>query len=93
MNQGEISSRCAFISLNNAYFNSQCLSNVKRLFSARLSQKKHDQLRFDRKFYQDEVLVSFTATLPNITTDIRTGKQIYSTSLSKRKGFSTKTRS
>ena len=33
LNQGEISAQCSFIFLNDLDFNSQCLSNAKRLFS------------------------------------------------------------
>ena len=40
--------------------------------------------------YQDAVLVSFTATPPDITTANHTGKEIFSPSLIKRKGFAKK---
>ena len=42
------------------------------------------------KSYQNSVLVSFTATPPNITTDIHTGEQISSPLSIKRKAFEAK---
>ena len=71
-------------------FNSQSLSNVKRLLYETSSPKKHGQVSFDKKGYQDAVLFSFTATPPTITTVIHTGEQISSPFSSKRKGFDTK---
>ena len=35
--------------------------------------------KFWQKSFQDEVIFSFTATPPKITTDAHTGEQIYST--------------
>ena len=62
--------------MNETDFNSECLSNAKRLFYETLSPKNHGQVIFDKKGYQDAVLVSFTATSPAITTSTHTGKQI-----------------
>ena len=72
LNQGELAVHCSFIGINHAYFNSQFLFNAKQIFSETLSPKKRGQASFDKKGYQDTVLVSFTTTLPNITTDINT---------------------
>ena len=36
--------------------------------------KKHSQVRFDKIFYQDAILVLFGATPPNIITDIHIGE-------------------
>ena len=81
-----------FIGMNDAYFNSQCLSCEKRVFSETLSPKDHGQVSFDKNVYKYAVLVSFTATPPAITTATKNGLQIYSTSSIKRKGFATKLR-
>ena len=59
----------------------------------RMKPKKHGQVGFDKKCYQDAVLVSFTATPPDITTVTHTGERIYSPSSSKSKGYPTKLRS
>ena len=77
MNQGEISNQCSFIDLNYAYIDPQCLSNTKHLFPEILSPKHHGQVSFDKKGYQDAVIVSFTATSTTINTAIHTGEQIY----------------
>ena len=76
-NQDETSSNYSFIGLNDAYFNSRCFSNAIFLFSETLPPKHHGQVSFDKKGYQDAVLVSFTATPPNITTAINNGEQIH----------------
>ena len=73
LNQGGISDQCSFTGLNYADFNSQCLSNAKRLFSETLSPKHYGQVTFCKKCYQDAVQVSFTATPPNIITATHTG--------------------
>ena len=73
LNQGELSDHCSFNGLNEADFNLRCLSNAKRLFSETLSPKKSGQVRFDKKVYQYTVLVSFTATPHDITTNIYNG--------------------
>ena len=74
LNQGEISSDCSFISMNNAYFNSHFIPNSKLLFSETSSPKNNGQVSFDKKGYQYAVLVSFTATPHVIITDTHTGK-------------------
>ena len=76
MNQAELSDYCSFIGRKNADFNFQLLSNVKYLFSEKLSPKEHSQVIFDKKGYQDAVLVSFTVTPPAITTAFQTGEHI-----------------
>ena len=73
MNQGELSDHCSFIGINDADFNSQCLSYSKRFFYENLSPKNHSQVSFEIKVYQDSVLVSFASALPNITTAIHAG--------------------
>ena len=73
LNKGELAARYSFISLNDADFNSYSLSNAKRLFYETLSPKKHGQVSFDKKGYQDIILVSFTASPPKITTAIHKG--------------------
>ena len=90
MNQGELAAHCPFIGLKCADFNSQCLSNAKYLFSETLSPKNHGQVSFDKKGYHDAVLVSFTATPPNITTTIHTREKTPSLSSIRRKDFPTK---
>ena len=70
LNRGELSFRCSFICLSDANFNSRCLSNAKSLFSETLSPKQHGQVSFDKKGYQDAVLVSLNETPPD------TGEQI-----------------
>ena len=92
LNQGEISSHYSFIGLNDVYFNSQCLPKSKCLFFETLSPNNHSQVSLDNKGYQYEVLVSFTATLPTITTVTHRGK-ISSLLSSMRKGSDTKLRS
>ena len=87
LNQVEITAHCSFIGLNYSDFNSQCLSNVKHSFSEMLSPKNHSQVSFDKKGYQDTVLVSFTATTPAITTNIHNGKHISFPSSMNRKDF------
>ena len=89
MNQGKNSYHCSFIGLNGADFNSHCLSNSKRLFPETLSPKKHGQVSFDKKGYQDAVLVLFTAKPSVITTANHTGEQISSPSSSKMTVFAT----
>ena len=89
LNQGEAYAHCSFIGLNDAYFNSQCLSNEKRLFSENLLPKNHSQESFDKKSHQDAVMVSFTTTPPSITIAIHIGEEVYSPNSSYRKGFST----
>ena len=79
--------------MNVVYFNPKCLSNENILLYQTLSPKKHRQVIFDKIGYQYKVLVSITATSPNITTDIHAGEQIYSPLSSKRKCFATKSRS
>ena len=79
--------------MNYSYFNLQCLSNAKGLFSETLSPKKNGQVSFDKTNYQGAVLVSFDATPPNINTDTHTGKNIYFLLSSNRKVFATKLRS
>ena len=73
MNQGELDAHCLFIGMNDAGFNSRCLSNVKRLFSETLSSKHIGQLRFDKEDHHDAVLVFFTITPPKTTTANHTG--------------------
>ena len=90
LNLGELSYHCSFIGLNDVDFNSRCLFNAKYLFSEMLSPKNHGQVSFDQNNNQDAVLLSFTETLPNITTDTHTREQISSPLSSKRKYFATK---
>ena len=78
LNQGDISYHCSFIGINDADFNSQCLSNAKRLYSETLSPKKHGQLSFDKKFIRMQAwfhLLQHLLTLPQLFT---LGKQIFS---------------
>ena len=66
---------------------------MQKLYFLKLyHQNNHGQGSFDKKNYQDAVLVSFTETPPTITTSNNTGKKISSTFSSKRKGFATKLR-
>ena len=90
LKQGGLAPYCSSIVLNNADFNSKWLSNAKSLFSETLSPKKHDHVSFDKEGYHDAVLVLFTATPPNITTDIHTGEQISYPLSIKRKAFDAK---
>ena len=90
MKKGEISAQCSFIVMNYAFLNSQCISNSNNLFSETVPPKKHGQVNFDKKGYQDALLVLFTATTLAITTDTQTGERIYSPKPNTRKGFSTK---
>ena len=76
LNQGKLSDNCSFIGLNDEDFISQCLFNANCLSSEMLSPKKYGQVIFDKKGYQDAILVSFTATTPTITTDTYTVEQI-----------------
>ena len=79
LNQDELAAHCSFIVMNDADFNSWYLSNAKHLFSKTLSPKNHGEVSFDKKGYQDAVLVSFTEIPPTITTYIHTrGKNIFS---------------
>ena len=48
LNQGELDTFCSFIFMNDKYFNSQCLSNEKRLYSKTLSPKNHGHVSFDK---------------------------------------------
>ena len=89
MNQGELAFCCSFLALDDTYFNSKCLSDGKTLLSETLSSKRHGQVSFDKRWYQDEILVSFTAKYRKITIAINTGKQISSLLSSKRKVFDT----
>ena len=59
--------------------------NTKCLFSETLSPKNHSRVSFDKKVYQDDVLVSLTETLTTITTANHVGEQIYSPLSIKRK--------
>ena len=77
LNQGELSDQCSFIGLKYSDLDPQCLFNTKHLFPEMLSPKHHGQVSFDKKGYQDAVIVSFTAKPPTITTAIHTGEQIY----------------
>ena len=52
---------CSIYSMRNVYF------------MKRYHQKKHVQVSFHKKVYQDAVLVSFTETPPDITTSTHTG--------------------
>ena len=47
----------------------------------------------DRKVYEDAILVSFTSTPPDTTTDTNTCRQISSPSSNLSKGFDTKLQS
>ena len=87
MNQGELAAHYSFIDMNGANFNLQCLSNANILFYEILSPKHHGQVSFDKKGYQDTVLVSFTATRPDITTATHAAGKIYYTSSIKRFGW------
>ena len=62
----------------------------KPLFAETLSPKNHVQVSFDNKCYQYAVQVSFTATLPTVTTHIHTGKKMSSLASSKKRRFATK---
>ena len=73
LNRGELAAQFSFIGLNDANFNSQCLSNAKCLFYETLSPKKHGKVIFDKKGYQYAVLFSFTAITPVITTATHRG--------------------
>ena len=53
LKQEKNSAHCSFIGMNDAYFNSQCLYNAKRLLSEILSSKKHGKVSFDKKVYHD----------------------------------------
>ena len=55
-----------------------------------LSSKNHSQVIFDKKGYQDTVLLSFTATPLAIVAATRFKEIIYSLLSSKRKGFATR---
>ena len=78
MNQGDFDAQCSFISMNGADLNSQCISNAKRLFYETLPPKNHGKVSFVKKVYHDAVLVLFTATPTEITTDTNTGGKICS---------------
>ena len=49
LDQGEHSAHCSIIGPNDAHFNSQRLSNAKRLFSETLSPKNNSEVSFDKK--------------------------------------------
>ena len=68
LNKGELSTNCLFIGMDDTDINSQCLSNKKDSFYEALSPKKHVQVSFDKKGYQDAVLVSFTTIFTVIAT-------------------------
>ena len=76
--------------MNGVYFNPKCLSNENILLSQTLSPKKHRQVIFDKIGYQYKVLVSITATSPNITTATHIWGETYSLLCSNRKCFATK---
>ena len=73
LNQGDLAAHCLFIGHNYSDFNSRCLSNAESLFYETLPPKNHSQVSFDKKGYQDAVLVLFTATPPAINTANHTG--------------------
>ena len=73
LNQGELTIYCLFIGMKYSSFNSQYISNAKRLFYETLSPKKHGQVCLDRKDYYDALPVSFTANTPDITTATHIG--------------------
>ena len=62
------------------------------LFSETLP-KSHVQVSLYKKGYQDEIIVSFTATPPEITPDTHIGEKISSTSSNTRNNFPAKLRS
>ena len=78
LNQGKLDHCCSFVGLNDVYFNSQCLSYAKCLFSETVPEKNQFQVSLDKKGYQYAVLVSFTPTPSSITTANQTGGQISS---------------
>ena len=78
MKQGKLASHCSLTGPKDADLNSHCISNAKRLFYETLSPKKHGQLSFGKKGYQDTFLVSFTVTSANTNTAIHNGEQISS---------------
>ena len=57
-------------------FHVKCISNEKRLFCEKVSQKIHGQVCLDIKVYQDTNIFLFTETPPEITTDNHIGKKI-----------------
>ena len=92
MNHREVSAHFSFIGLDDKYFNLQCISNGKCLFSETLSPKNIGQVSFDKRIFQDPVLVLFSAKPPVITTYSNTGGKILYPSSSKRKDSTTKLR-
>ena len=90
MKLGELVYHCSFIGLKYADFNSQCISNVKRLFYGTLWPKIHGQVCLDRKCYQGSLLVLFIETTPASTTATYTFKQISSPQSNVKKDFATK---
>ena len=90
MRRGEIADHCSLIGLKDADFNSQFISNAKRLFSETLSPKNHGQVCLDRKGYQYELLVSFTLTTSAISAATHTDEQLSYMYSKLQKGFPTK---
>ena len=60
-NQGEISDLCPFIDLNDEYFNLQCLSNAKTLFSETWKEK-YSPFSSKRKGFVTKLFSTFVAT-------------------------------
>ena len=48
LNQGELTIYCLFIGMKYSSFNSQYISNAKRLFYETLSPKKHGQVSYKK---------------------------------------------
>ena len=60
--------------MNDSDFNSQGISNAKRLFSETVSPKNHVQVSLNKTNYQSALIVSFTSTPPYITIATHTGE-------------------
>ena len=66
---------------------------TQNVYFLKKHNKKKGQVCLDRKVYQDALIVSFTATPPEITPDTHIGEKISSTSSNTRKSFPAKLRS
>ena len=76
LNHGELFSRCSLIGIKYSGFQSQCISNAKRLLSETFSLKHYGQVCFHIKWYQDSFLVQLISTPPDITTPNHACEQI-----------------
>ena len=74
MNRGELADKCSWLSMKDDDFHSQCISNVKRLFSETVTQKSMVKYVFtekDTRMHFLFILIQPDPPLPQILTQVK----------------------